>query len=54
LPQVGEASPISFQEPFRMFFTATERGGSKPSKILDLFGIGNDGNVLRYGRVKIR
>jgi len=45
--------PIGLKEPFRTFFTATERGGSRPSRILDFFGTGHDGTVLRYARVRI-
>jgi hypothetical protein len=44
---------IALKEPFRTFFTATERGGSKPSRTLDLFGTGRDGTVLRYARVRL-
>ena len=55
LPPREDVRPatISLQEPFRSFFTATERGGSKPSPILDLFGTGRDGSVLRYARVAL-
>jgi hypothetical protein len=45
---------IRLQEPFRTFFTATERGGSRPSHILDLFGTGRNGTLLRYARVALR
>jgi len=40
-------------QPFRVFFTAAERGGSKPSRLLDLFGIGEDGDTLRYACVQL-
>jgi hypothetical protein len=55
LPHRENARPtaIDLKEPFRTFFTATERGGSKPSRILDLFGVGRDGTVLRYARVRM-
>jgi hypothetical protein len=55
LPRQDEAQPVSLglKEPFRTFFTATERGGSKPSRLLDLFGTGRDGTVPRYARVRI-
>ncbi len=52
-PEAGEATSIPLNEPFRMFFTATERGGSKPSNTLDLYGIANKSNVLRYARIKL-
>lgn len=44
---------IDLKHPFQIFFTAAERGGSRPSPILDLFGSGTDGGVLRYARVRI-
>ncbi len=37
----------------RLFFTAAERGGNRPSNMLDLFGIGADGATLRYARVRM-
>ncbi|RJP18395.1 MAG: hypothetical protein C4527_29110 [Candidatus Omnitrophota bacterium] len=53
LPAIGKPVAISFKDPFRSFFTATERGGSKPSDLLDLYGIGSQGNTLRYARVRL-
>jgi len=44
---------IELEEPFHTFFTATERGGSVPSKTIDLFGIGRDSSILRYARVQL-
>ncbi|MCX8036865.1 MAG: hypothetical protein N3D11_07395 [Candidatus Sumerlaeia bacterium] len=44
---------IDFKEPFQPFFTATERGGSTPSPILDILGGGRNGSI-RYGRVRIQ
>jgi len=51
-PQRTEPIELELNEPFRTFFTATERGGSKPSDIIDLFGIAGASNTLRYARVK--
>ena len=53
LPE-GDYKPIKipFQQPFGMFFTAIERGGTAPSNIIDLFGPGRD-NSLRYGRIRL-
>lgn len=53
LPQIGEMEPIPLREPFTIFFTACERGGSRPSSTIDLFGIAQDGRVLRYACVQI-
>ena len=51
-PRLGGPKLLGLKEPFRMFFTNTERGGSPPSATLDLFGTGDDGKVLRYARVR--
>ncbi|MEJ5253635.1 MAG: hypothetical protein HPY54_13380 [Chthonomonadetes bacterium] len=53
LPKIGEMEPIPLREPFTTFFTACERGGSRPSPTIDLFGIAQDGRVLRYACVQI-
>ena len=45
--------PLALKTPFSTFFTASERGGSRPSNVLDLFGIGADGETLRYARVRV-
>ena len=45
---------IGLKHPFGSFFTNTPRGGSKPSDIIDLFGIADDGPNLRYARIRIR
>jgi len=54
LLQIGHDKPvrIPLQEPFGMFFTNTERGGSAPSDTIDLFGPGRD-QALRYARIKL-
>ncbi|MBI1924192.1 hypothetical protein HYR99_08060 [Candidatus Poribacteria bacterium] len=44
---------IALTEPFHTFFTAAERGGSPPSQIIDLFGVGREASILRYARVKL-
>ncbi|MDZ7616841.1 MAG: hypothetical protein U1E05_07555 [Patescibacteria group bacterium] len=51
----GTAVVIPLAHPFRMAFTATPRGGSAPSHILDLFGIRADGppSTICYARVKM-
>jgi hypothetical protein len=45
---------IELKHPFGNFFTNTPRGGSKPSDIIDIFGIANDNPNLRYARVRIK
>ncbi len=51
----GEKSVrLVLEVPFTTFFTATERGGSRPSDVLDLFGTGKDSATLRYARIRLR
>jgi hypothetical protein len=45
---------LPLKSPFSTFFTAAERGGSRPSNVLDLFGIAGDGETLRYARIRLR
>ena len=44
---------IEIENPFGSFFTNTPRGGSKPSDIIDVFGIADDSPNLRYARIHI-
>ena len=44
---------MELKHPFGTFFTNTPRGGSKPSDIIDIFGIANDNPNLRYARIHI-
>ncbi len=44
---------IELKHPFGNFFTNTPRGGSKPSDIIDIFGIADDSPNLRYARIRI-
>ena len=44
---------IGLKHPFGSFFTSTPRGGSKPSDVIDLFGIADDGPNLRYARIRV-
>jgi hypothetical protein len=44
---------IELRHPFRNFFTNTTRGGSKPSDVIDLFGIAGDSPNLRYARIRL-
>lgn len=49
----GSFLRIPLEKPFGTFFTATERGGSLPSRTLDLYGPG-DGSAIRYARVEVQ
>ncbi|NLX98903.1 MAG: hypothetical protein GXY83_22370, partial [Rhodopirellula sp.] len=53
-PGVPVVLPLA--HPFRMAFTATPRGGSPPSNVLDLFGIRAEGppTTLCYARVRLK
>ncbi|HUF61206.1 MAG TPA: hypothetical protein VMN36_03955 [Verrucomicrobiales bacterium] len=44
---------LPLTEPFRLFFTASPRSGSPPSAVLDLFGTGSDGALLRHAALRI-
>ena len=48
-----EFEKLSLQHPFQVFFTNTPRGGSRPSDIIDLFGIAEDNPNLRYARIRL-
>ena len=52
-PQRAEPIKLKLEKPFGTFFTANERGGSKLSNIIDLFGFAGEPSMLRYARVKI-
>jgi hypothetical protein len=50
----GSASAVPLKHPFSNFFTATVRGGSKPSQFIDMLGITEGSkNTIRYASVKI-
>lgn len=53
LPRRGEPQTLPLREPFSVFFTACERGGNSPSRILDLFGIAQEPSVLRYAGIDL-
>ena len=43
---------VDLQRPFTTFFTATVRGGSLPSDVIDVFGQGKDPE-MRYAKIRI-
>jgi hypothetical protein len=49
----GAPAAIPLKTPFSTFFTAAERGGSRPSNTIDLFGTAGDARTLRYARVRL-
>jgi len=57
LPDGTAGAPVRvpFDRPFTSFFTATVRGGSAPSDILDLLGVrAGGGNAISYARIRLR
>ncbi|MBP7937442.1 MAG: hypothetical protein KA354_22595 [Phycisphaerae bacterium] len=48
-----ELVQVEMRAPMRSYFTATPRGGSRPSRILDLFGTADDSLQFRYARVVV-
>lgn len=57
LPADGAATApvrVPLSQPFTSFFTATVRGGSSPSDILDLLGVrAGGGNAISYARIRL-
>jgi hypothetical protein len=49
----GEPVRLGFSHPFTNFFTATERGGSPPSKFLDLLGTAEGRPGISYARIRL-
>ncbi|MHB8863247.1 MAG: hypothetical protein ACYC6N_12625 [Pirellulaceae bacterium] len=51
---VGGAVRVPLQSPFAAFFTATIRGGSPPSDVLDLLGMRADqDHAISYARIRL-
>lgn len=50
-PCFGEPVAVPLRTPFEQFFTATVRGGSAPSDIVDVLGAA--GNTIRYARIRL-
>jgi hypothetical protein len=48
-PGFGEPVAVPLAEPLQQFFTATVRGGSEPSNLVDVLGA--VGNTIRYARI---
>jgi len=52
----GHSAPkrVPLEHPLSSFFTSTERGGSRPSRTIDMLGMtpGED-NIMRYARVRV-
>jgi hypothetical protein len=55
LPAQEDSEPVTIplQQPFTTFFTAAERGGSSPSRTLDLYGVGQEATLLRYAHIRL-
>ena len=51
----GTSVVLPLKQPFSDFFTATVRGGSKTSQVIDMLGI-QDGvkNAVPYARIRIK
>ncbi|NKB70443.1 MAG: hypothetical protein GKR89_25520 [Candidatus Latescibacteria bacterium] len=49
----GQGIQLPLAQPFTRFFTNTERGGSAPSDIIDMYGTTAAGQDLRYARIRI-
>lgn len=50
----GEPVRVPLASPFTSFFTATVRGGSAPSEVLDLLGVRAGGrNAISYAQIRL-
>ena len=51
----SEGTKVDLRYPFTNFITATERGGSRPSDLLDVLGLcsGAPGTTIRYARIRL-
>jgi hypothetical protein len=49
----GDPVRVALQHPFTNFFTATERGGSPPSKFIDLLGTAEGRPGISYARIRL-
>lgn len=45
---------VPLKQPMGMFFTATVRGGSAPSDVLDVLGAGETNQTMRYAAIRLR
>jgi hypothetical protein len=52
-PEITSSVEVPLKQGMSQFFTANERGGSKPSSTIDIFGIGDDGQTLRYAQLHV-
>jgi hypothetical protein len=50
-PDFGEPVSVPLERPLQQFFTATVRGGSQPSELIDVLGA--SGNTIRYARIRL-
>lgn len=50
-PHFGEPAAVPLRTPLAQFFTATVRGGSAPSDLVDL--LGSVGTTIRYARLRL-
>lgn len=52
--RVGQTAKVALQHPFTNFMTATERGGSPPSDVLDVLGDASGRPGISYARIRVR
>jgi len=51
--RAGEPVVVPLKHPFTSFMTATERGGSPPSEVLDLLGTASGRPGISYARIRL-
>ncbi len=52
-PEVTAPVEVPLKQGMGQFFTANERGGSRPSNTIDIFGVADDGQTLRYAQLHL-
>jgi hypothetical protein len=52
-PEITPPVDVPLSQGMSQFFTASERGGSRPSHTIDVFGAGDDGLTLGYARLRL-
>lgn len=51
--EIGKDVPVELQHPFTSFMTATVRGGSPPSDVLDVLGVASGRAGISYARISL-
>jgi hypothetical protein len=54
VPRLDEAPvKLDLEYPLKTFFTASERMGTEPSDVIDMYGLAGDPNTIRYAQIAL-